>query len=77
MIELDVIDDDKYNNKYIYDIKDNDISTGTVVINKTQTTKDIQGIFGDIILNIKKQKGEVKMNELEIEKAVRLREGLS
>ena len=24
MIELDVIDDDKYNNKYIYDIKLND-----------------------------------------------------
>ena len=34
MIELDVIDDDKYNNKYIYDIKDNDTSIGTVVINK-------------------------------------------
>ena len=72
MIELDVIDDDKYNNKYIYDIKDNDISTGTVVINKNQDTKDIQKIFDDIILNIKKQKGEIKMNELEQEKAVRL-----
>ena len=46
MIELNIIDDDKYKDRYIYDIKDNDTSIGTVVINKKQSTKDIQGIFG-------------------------------
>lgn len=71
-LELNVIDDDNYKDRYIYDIKDNNISTGTIVINKNHSTKDIQRIFDDIILNIKKQKGEIKMNEQEQEKAVRL-----
>ena len=34
MIELNMIIDDKYKDKYFYDIKDNDTSIGTVVINK-------------------------------------------
>ena len=34
MIELNMIIDDKYKDKYFYDIKDNDTSIGKVVINK-------------------------------------------